>query len=170
MIQEFINELSKFVDRKINGIHTAVPGQILSFNNESGLATIKPNMKFKNSKGDLIDYPIISGVPVIFPQSSSQNISITFPIKENDGCLIVFAENSIEYWLYGQETDTELRFDLSNAICIPGLYPTSSENVKESFLNDSVIIANGDSKISISKDRIELLSKDIAINGKKFVF
>jgi hypothetical protein len=36
------------------------------------------------------DYPMISGVPVIFPRSGGA--SITMPVKVGDGCLIVFLD------------------------------------------------------------------------------
>ena len=93
----------------------------MKFDAAKGLASVQPKAKFKKPNGETLDFPVITGVPVVFPQSA--NVSIAWPIKPGDGCLIVFCESALDFWMYGKETDTALSFDLSNAIAITGLSP-----------------------------------------------
>lgn len=119
MMQEFVQEIQNTVQRGLRGIHTAMPGRIVSFDAAKGIATVKPAMKFKKPDGKTMDFPQVTGVPVVFPQGAGQGATIAFPVKPGDGCLLVVAEQSLDYWQYGQETSTDLAFDMTNAICIP---------------------------------------------------
>ena len=89
-----------------------------------------------------MDFPEISGVPVMFPQS--KNVTIAWPIKKGDGCLLVFSEQALDYWMYGKETDTKLKFDLTNAIAIPNLTSGGNSTMKLACDEDAVAIAAGD--------------------------
>jgi len=171
MLQEFVQEISNLVERKLADVHTAVPGKIVSFDINTGLATVLPTMQFKKPDGTKIDYPQITGVPVVFPQSYSQNATIAFPVKSGDGCLLIIAEQSIDYWMYGQKTDTDLKHDLTNAICIPGLFQKVNSSVKEACNNNAIVIRNGSSKAVIKNGSIELhgsvsITGNLNVGGK----
>ncbi len=165
MLQEFVQAISDLVDKKLNNLHTAIPGKIVSFDTSTGLATVLPVMKFKKPDGSTIDFPQITGVPVIFPQAAGQQITIAYPIKANDGCLIIIAEQSIDYWLYGQETDTDLKFDLTNAFCIPGLFSTANKVVAEACNNNSVIVDTKGTRVTIKKGEVHINAASVIIDG-----
>ena len=40
MMQEFVQEIQNTVQRGLRGIHTAMPGQIVSFDAAKGIATV----------------------------------------------------------------------------------------------------------------------------------
>ena len=46
MMQEFVQEIQNTIQRGLRGIHTAMPGQVVSFDAAKGIATVKPAMKF----------------------------------------------------------------------------------------------------------------------------
>ena len=121
MKQELVDQVAKTARKATENMHTALPGEIVKFDAAKGLASVQPKAKFKKPNGETLDFPVITGVPVVFPQSA--NVSIAWPIKPGDGCLIVFCESALDFWMYGKETDTALSFDLSNAIAITGLSP-----------------------------------------------
>lgn len=100
MMQEFVQQISDTVKRGIRGIHTAMPGKVLAFDPAKCIATVQPAMKFKKPDGKTMDFPQITGVPVVFPQGAGQNAVVAFPVKAGDGCLIVVAEQSLDYWQY----------------------------------------------------------------------
>ena len=75
----------------------------------------------------------------MFPQS--KNVTIAWPIKKGDGCLLVFSEQALDYWMYGKETDTKLKFDLTNAIAIPNLTSGGNSTMKLACDEDAVAIA-----------------------------
>lgn len=165
MIQEFVQAVNDAIDRKIANIHTAVPGKIVSYDADKGVAAVLPMMKFKKPDGTMIDYPQISGVPMVLPQALGQDAIIAYPIKSGDGCLLIFAEQSIDYWMYGQQTETDLKFDLTNAICIPGLFSKVNGVIKEACANNSIIIDVKGTRISVKDGEVSIKASSVTING-----
>lgn len=163
MMQEFVQAIDDSIKKGIRGIHTIVPGEILSYDASKGLATVKPTMMFKKPDGTTVPYAQITGVPVVFQQGMGQNATVAFPIKPGDGCFIGIAEQSIDYWLYGQETETDLAFDLTNAICIPGLFTKANSVVKDACDQNAVIIDVKGTRFTVKSDGL------IQADCKKFV-
>ena len=165
MLQEFVENIRKMIDTKINEIHTTMPGRIVSYDTETGLATVLPAMRFKLKDGTTVPYPQITGVPVLFPQTYGQQATIAYPVKPGDGCLIFIAEHSIEYWLYGKETDTDLSFDLTDAFCIPGLFQAANSVVKRACNDNAIIVAVKGAEVVVKKDEVTVTSPNIVFNG-----
>lgn len=163
MMQELVAIINKTAKKAVSEIHTAVPAVITAFDAEKGLATVNPKAKFKKPNGDTMDYPAIVGVPVVFPQS--QNVTIAFPIKAGDNCLLVFGEKALDYWLYGKETDTELNFDLSNAIAIPSLATIGNAAMKMACDEDAAVVQAGDTVLKVKSDAI-YIAGDLKVEGK----
>lgn len=163
MMQEFVQAVNDAINKGIRNIHTAMPGTIREVDAKTGLVSVVPSMVYRKPDGSYIDYPMITGVPVVFPQSSGA--SVVFPVKPGDGCLVIIAEKSTEYWLTGQITDTELSFDLSNAICIPGLYNKAPTDLADAAQNNAVIVRSGESRLRVTGDGIEISGGNVVING-----
>ncbi len=163
MLQEFVQEVQNSIDQSIRGIHTAMPGEILAYDPATGRATVKPTMKFKKPDGTTMDFPQITGVPVLFQQGMGQNATIAFPVKAGDGCMIIVGEQSLDYWMYGQETSTDLAFDMTNAMCIPGLFVKANSVVAEACNNNAIIVDVVGTRLTIKKDGL------IQADCKRFV-
>lgn len=163
MMQEFVESVNKVAKKTVSQIHTAVPAVITAFDAGKGLATVQPKAKFKKPNGETMDYPAIGGVPVVFPQS--QNVTIAFPIKAGDNCLLVFGEKALDYWLYGKETDTELNFDLSNAIAIPSLATVGNAAMQMACDEDAAVVQTGDTVLKVKGDAI-YIKGDLKVEGK----
>lgn len=163
MMQEFVESVNKVAKKTVSQIHTAVPAVITAFDAGKGLATVQPKAKFKKPNGETMDYPSIGGVPVVFPQS--QNVTIAFPIKAGDNCLLVFGEKALDYWLYGKETDTELNFDLSNAIAIPSLATVGNAAMQMACDEDAAVVQAGDTVLKVKSDAI-YITGDLKVEGK----
>lgn len=154
MLQELIQKLKDLCDERVREVHTAVPGRIIGFDPETGLADVQPVMKFKKPGGVKIDYPQLYGVPVMFPQTAGA--SIAYPVREGDGCLVIIAEQSLDYWMYGQETETNLAFDLTNAICIPGLFQGANPVAAEALRDNAIVMAVGETRISVTEKAVKV--------------
>lgn len=165
MMQEFVEAVKNTVRNELSDVHTSVPGKIVSFDATTGLATVLPVMKFKKPDGTSIDYPQITDVPVLFPQGYGQSATIAFPVKAGDGCLIIAAENSIDYWQFGQETDTDLSFDITNAICIPGLFAKANADVKQACDENAVVVNCNGSKIVLKSGQAQITAGMVIVNG-----
>lgn len=159
----------------LNSVHTALPGIVKSYDPTTNKATVQPALNKKYVTGPM-PMPILENVPVMF--SGGTNFNITFPISEGDYVLLIFIERSIDLWLSvgGQVTpDDPRKFDLSDAIAIPGLQPFtgdfSQRNNNEfviSFAGSEIVIqANGDiqiktgNKVAIGNQTTELLQQII---------
>ena len=96
---DFVDELKKLVKEQIHNIHTALPAEIVSIDGTTGRVCVKPKAQMRFSNGKIIDFPLISGVPLVMPQSGIAGAAIVFPVKSGDQCLLVFSEQSLDYWL-----------------------------------------------------------------------
>ena len=165
MYQEFVQEMHDTIRGMIEEIHTAIPGEIVAFDADKGLATVRPIMKYRKPDGESIDYPNISGVPVVIPQASGQAVTIAFPIKSGDGCLLIVSEQSLDLWQYGQETATDLKYDLTNAICIPGLFSKPSDALKLACSENAAVIDTGGTRLAVKNGSVQIDAATITLNG-----
>lgn len=164
MLQEFVQAINERIKTALGNIHTAMPGTIRSFNPDTGLADVLPGILFRTPKGGFVEYPLIANIPVVLPYGLNGDAGIAFPISPGDGCLIIISERPIDYWSTGKITQANLEFDLTSAICIPGLLRQVNEDISEACEMEKVIVRNGQSKIALGKDSIEIFG-DITLHG-----
>lgn len=139
------------VQRALSEMHTCLPGKIESFDHKTQKASVLPLIKKKYRDGKAESMPVIQNVPVVFPRCSKG--SFTFPLEAGDGVLLVFSERSMERFLAQggeQEPGDTRKFDLTDAIAIPGLFPFSVESKTENN-EDSLWIFN-ETKIRLKED------------------
>jgi len=141
MMQELVQAIEDTVAEKINELHTALPGTIKTYNAKTGTIDVQPSGVYTAANGEIYDYPLLTDVPIVV--TGSAKISIAAPIKSGDSCLLIFAEQSLETWLSESDDDNELRFDLTNAIAIPGLtkVPVTAQNEAN---KQNAIVVTGD--------------------------
>ena len=170
MIQDVVQEINDNIKEQVNAIHTAFPGKVVSYDADKGLATVLPVMKYKMPNGEKIDYPQLTEVPVWVHQSYGQKAQVSTPIKKDDECIIIVFEQSLDQWKEGFETDTDLRFDLSNAICIPGIFAKPNSVTKRACEKNAVIIETEGTFIEVMKDDINIkgnvtITGDLTVSG-----
>lgn len=136
-----------------NSLHTALPGKILSYDTEKGMAAVQPYGTYQTPDGRKLNYPILSNVPVLF--SGTAGTIIAFPIQKEDECLLIISEQELDSWLYHGVSENILRYDLSNAIAIPGLMRTGRKEVKEAIEKEAIIIHANNTKLTISNHGIQ---------------
>jgi hypothetical protein len=159
-----INEVFNiWFNNKMDGTHTILPGQIVKYDGHATRkAEVKIMVKIRNSHNQIIEISPIKNVPVIFP--STKTFNMLFPLAKNDGCLLVFSESSIGQYLINatnnaMEADDLNRFDLSDCICIPGLW--SFKNLPDAPDNDTDFwLQFQDSKIQIKDSTNEIILTD----------
>ena len=129
-------------------VHTALPGQIISYDYSTQKASIQPSLKKSYLDGTTQEMPILNNVPVIFPRSGEA--SFTFPVLPGDTCLLLFIERSTDLWksVGGIVAPNDPRkFDLSDAVAIMGLIPFSENSLSEN--NEDVLLTYKNSSIRI---------------------
>jgi len=151
MRQEFVEEIENTAKDTVNGIHTALPGKIVSVDTEKGTASIQPVGKFVLSDGRKLDYPMLTEVPLVFPLCQQGQIGIAYPVKKDDCCLVILSEIELDEWRNEAEAEGTLRFDLTNAIAIPGLYNKKNEMLAKAMEEDAIVLETPAVEVMISK-------------------
>lgn len=164
MLQEFVDQVEKVSRSVMEEMHTAIPGKIQSFNATKGLAVVQPYGMYTTGAGKKMAYPTITDVPVIIPQCATANIQIAFPIESGSDCLVIVAEQELDAWLGGGESENDMRFDLTSAIAIPGLCNKGSAILKEACDDKSIILRNGSTKLKVNKSNVEITG-DLKVSG-----
>lgn len=143
-------------------MHTALPGEIVKFDASLGLASVQPKAELKKPNGETLDFPVITSVPAVLPQSS--NVSIAWPTKPGDGCLIIFCESALDFWMYGKETDTALSFDLSNAIAITGLSWKGRDAMQIACDEDAAVVKVDGTILKVKADSV-FVTGNLTVEG-----
>lgn len=159
MLQEMVQEIENTARNVVDEIHTALPGKIVSFNSGKCTAVVKPVCKYQTAGGEQIEYPAISDVPVVFPMCQSKGIGLAYPVKSGDSCLIICCETEVDEWRSGAESEGALRFDLTNAVVIPGLLKTGNDLVTKACNENAVVIKNGSTKLTVTGSQVEVEGK-----------
>lgn len=107
------------------GLRVAMPGIIQSFDPETVTCVIQPAIIGTKTDGDGNEQPaplsLLMDVPVIFPRGGG--VTLTFPVKAGDECLVIFSDRSIDFWWQSggvQEPADSRLHDLSDAFAIVG--------------------------------------------------
>lgn len=101
-------------------LRVSMPGIVQSFNADRVTCDIQIGIKGE-SGGESTNLSVLTSVPVVFPRGGG--ITMTFPIKSGDECLLVFGDRCIDFWHQSgdiQETVDERQHDLSDAFAIIG--------------------------------------------------
>ncbi|EJH9745200.1 phage baseplate protein, partial [Escherichia coli] len=101
-------------------MRVAMPGIIQSFDPDTVTCTAEVALRGIVGDGSTELKPLVD-VPVIFPRGGG--CTLTFPVKEGDECLLIFADRCIDFWWQSggvQETVDPRQHDLSDAFAIVG--------------------------------------------------
>ena len=168
MKQEFTQEIKNYLKDYLQDVHTVLPGEIVSFDAGKCEATVKPIAKYWKPDKTKIDFPIRSEVPVFFPQGIAQGATIVYPVRPGDECLIFFAEQALDQWRTGAESETDLRFDITNAIALVGFFSAPNPHVARSDANESIIIQRANTFVELFDAKIEIKTDgDIYVEAAK---
>jgi len=150
-MQEFTQEIKNMMLDRLRDVHTILPGKIVTFDPDKCEASILPYGKYKKPDGSMMDFPQLNEVPVYVMQGSEQTATVVYPVKPDDECLVLFTEQTLETWRTGAESHTDLRFDLSNATAIIGMFSKPNALIKEACDDDSLIIEKDGERLRLKK-------------------
>jgi hypothetical protein len=145
----FENSMVKLIESFINDIHTSCPGKIVEYNKDKQTCTVQPCIKNKYSEQEEYeDLPLLLDVPVLFPGSG--DFFLTWDIKPESYCWLMFAERSIENWIIDGglvEPASFSTYDLSDAVAFVGINP--NPEALAGVLEDCMMLRNRDGSTSI---------------------
>lgn len=154
---ELADVLQLVMDRSNAKIRTTIPAKVQSFDKDTQTATVRPAVQsyyFDVDEDEPAAYhpEPIANCPVWYP--AGDGFSIRWPLTNGDDVLILVAERSIDEWAATGNSDAiprDLRrFDLSDAIVLPGLRPPS--NALSDFKGDGLEIRHSaGAKLRVTK-------------------
>lgn len=112
---------------QMSNVHTAIPCVVVAVRDSlnGAMVDIQPtvNQRFKDNTTK--ERPVILGVPVSFPVSSTAGL--TFPIKVGTTGMAVFSMRNLDAWKNSNGRPTTplnfAKFDKGDAMFIPGIQP-----------------------------------------------
>ena len=134
-------------------VHTAMPGTIQSFDQDTQQATVQLGFSrfFEGDTGPS-QFPLVSNVPVVMPGVPGGYLRI--PVAVGDTGLVLFAERALDAWLLsgGAQDPGSLRtFNITDAIFIPGL-TTESRVIKPLGDPTSIELSCGGTRIELTAE------------------
>lgn len=161
------------IDTNLKDVHTCLPAVIQSIDYDEQLIECQPTIQ-KLVDGVLTSLPLLIDVPIRFPKSA--DFSITYPLKEGDHVLVIFAERSIDNWLLDsgiQSANDVRRHSLSDGFAIPMVYPQPDKITDFDDTNLHIRTTNGEGIKLTPTGNIELNGNDdfvTAFNDMKSAF
>ena len=162
MKQELVQAMENMVADMMSDMHTARPGRILEYDPESGVASVEPSTSYLTDDGRKIPFPVISGTPVVMPRGGG--CEIVYPVTAGDPCLIIVSECDISQTMEKGGEDIPMKFDLTNAIVIPGLRPGEGSAAARAQDEKAILIRNMDTEILVREDAVEITAQDVNIS------
>lgn len=165
MIQEVVEQLENTTrDIMTSNLHTSMPATIEAIHEDTGLVDLKPCGSYYVN-GVEMEYPLIPSVPLVI--NAGANGGIVTPIKVGDSVMMSCAEQSISSWLTETMKDQmDERFELQNAMAVPGLQKKAVEKQAQANTEDAVIMYYGGSTVKISADGVDISSGDATVSLK----
>lgn len=150
----------------VRDVYTLIPAKVVKWDADQGRADCQILIKHVSSDEEgarvVESWPVVTGVPVIFP--GANGFRITFAVADGDTGMLQFAHASLDKWLATQtptrEVDPELDHDhaLNDAVFLPGLKPFSATWT----IPDSGMSIGSETE---SQSRIAITSDRISVNG-----
>lgn len=161
-----------------NNLHTAIPAIVVEYDASGPSVVAKPIVQKLFYDGEVQSFSSIFSVPVIFPRTSE--FRLTYPLKQGDGVLLIFSESALDNFIGASGKDGEIkdlppedvrRFDLTDAVAIPGLFPMGMDSKIENpdsmelVFKDTEIVSDGtDLVMTNGQATIETNGAQVKIN------
>ncbi|HBX3035881.1 TPA: hypothetical protein MG706_17745 [Klebsiella pneumoniae] len=137
----------------MSAMRVSIPGIIQSFDPDAVTAVVQPAIKGAEQDESgaevSVNLPLLVDVPVVFPRGGG--CTLTFPVKEGDECLVIFADRCIDFWWQSggiQEPVDGRMHDLSDAFCIVG--PQSQAKKISDISTSAVELRSDDGSAKLS--------------------
>ena len=147
--------IKEWIAKAGENIRVSMIGKVESYDSQTNRASITPVGTFTAPDWQEIPYPTIHNVPIQYPCGNGGKSGVTFPIKQGDTCILIFADHQIEDFLSGENSDDMRNHSLNDAYAIPTLFSASVPTVKSNpndvcFFNDGALCVLKPSSLTIT--------------------
>ena len=170
---EFKDAIKEWIRKGGENIHVSMIGKIESYNPQTNRASITPVGTMTCPDWQELPFPTIHNVPIQYPCGNGGKSGCTFPIKQGDTCIIIFADHQIENFLSGEKSDDMRNHSMNDAYAIPTLFSDSVPTLKSNpndvcmFNNGSLVVLNSSSMTINLTDgtSVSIGGGDLVVNG-----
>ena len=174
---EFKDAIKEWIRKGGENIHVSMIGKIELYNPQTNRASITPVGTMTCPDWQELPFPTIHNVPIQYPCGNGGESGVTFPIKQGDTCIIIFADHQIENFLSGEKSDDMRNHSMNDAYAIPTLFSASVPTLKSNpddvclFNNGSLAVLNeGTFKITLADGTTATFGGgDLVVNGISLV-
>jgi Phage protein Gp138 N-terminal domain/GpV Apex motif len=158
--ERFSVVLNDLINSSLMDVHTCVPARVVSVDYGTGYISAQPAVRTRVGVGKTLDYPLLTGVPLVINSGKSGLARITFPVSAGDMVMILFSERDPTSLLQSSGTTTA---DPDNMAPL-GLYPIaaipciSTASGAKPLSPTDVEIYNDKSKIVMKPDGSQKIS------------
>lgn len=157
--------LEAAVDEAIGDIYSMLPGKIELYDPILQKANVKPLIKRRfvgqdgNEDADVL--PVLMDVPILFPRGGGY--FLTFPLVPGDNVTLLFADRSIDDFLYGDgviDTDPKdlRKYDITDAVAIPAFYPFV-KNIKNVVASGAVLGKESGYQVRVGEAGVDVVTE-----------
>lgn len=164
MLQDIAQQIKNTAKDQITSIHTALPAKVVAVNTASCSVNVQPYGQYAMSDGASIAYPIIPDVPVAVMYCSGSGCAVAMPVKAGDDVLLIVSEAAIDEWRTGAKAAGTMRFDITNAIAIPGPVKNGAL-VQKAMSSGQMILGTPSCNIQIGAGGITI-NGSVKVNGE----
>lgn len=151
-----------------SGVYTVLPAKVTNVSQLSSQQVINatPLIGRRYEDGTYLEPQEIYNIPVMFPSAGGGILS--FPIKEDDGVLLLFSMRDIDNWEDSNGIDilppySPRNHAMTDAIAIAGLY-TKNNNLAPSPTDVEIKFAGSSWKMKPNGDVVLDVAKDYTVN------
>lgn len=184
--------LTSAFNSQMQNLYTAIPCIVVNVRDglNGSMVDIQPTINQKFKDGTVKERPVIQGIPVSFPVSSTAGM--TFPIKSGDTGLAIFSMRNMDGWKSGNGRPVSptnfAKMDKGDAIFLPGIQPPSmavnnpGKHVLTHDTRDTVMFSNigsaecevrlkadGSIEINTSNQPVVINCSDATINASNSI-
>jgi len=151
-----------------SGVYTVLPAKVTNvsqFNSQQVINAV-PLIGRRYEDGTYLEPQEIYNIPVMFPSAGGGILS--FPIKKDDGVLLLFSMRDLDNWEDSNGVDTLPPYSsrnhaMTDAIAIAGLY-TKNNNLHPNPTDVEIKFAGSSIKMKPNGDVVEDVFKDKILN------
>lgn len=108
------------LERHLSALNKVLVCKVVDFNESDSSVNVRPVVDVRNEEGDLVEYPVIYGVDVLFPAGGDS--AITWQINKGDQGVVLFNDVCLDEWRVTKSstvTNNARRDSLSDGVYIP---------------------------------------------------
>lgn len=142
---ELADVIETVVDARLVEMNTVLPGKINRI--DGNMVEVQIQLKRTYEDGQVVEVSPLINVPISQSASNGGRAGLFLPVKKGDTGTLLFCQRSLNRWLeegVSVDPQDDRRFDLSDAIFIPGLAPFSKT---DDFETKNAVLKNSNMNI-----------------------